>query len=681
MAPRTRWLPVVLIVTTVGLTYWPAQGGDFIWDDVPLIVHNPALRSFDDLAHKLFSPFWSTALDESREGKPARSYFRPLVTFSLILDYQLYGPNPRGFHLTNLLLHLAATLLVYVLARRMIRQDWPAWVAACAFALHPSRTESVVWISGRSDVLAAVFFLLALLLLIHALQRERPHLPLTLAAISFGAALLSKESSIVLPVIVLLWDLLDRDAREPRRLRRNLVSCHLPLVALATCFAAWRLWQGSTTIDATLAERLAQVVQAAGHYGMMLLNPYQPNPQIAPFYLARGPDGPTLAVGAVLILTLALCITYGVRRRLAWAWPLLVFAVLLLPVLNLVPLGLRCLVAERFLYLPFIGIALLVAFFLRAEEGRHKRIAFSLTLLLLASWGLASHLRCYDYQSSLRFWLAADATGRDNPLVQQMIAQALAERGERKAAEPWLERAHRNWVRLGQARDAWDAKLAWIDLRLSGAPDEQQDRLRTIQHELSALLPAPNQAERAIVLALLGSIASRLERDPLAVEYFAQSIALEPGRSLTHYKMAQAYGRALDLARARKAIARARELDPSAVRYRALELKLNGLEPQFASAALVHENSGGAASVRLSRARAEIYNALGAGRLYRLELERALRLEPKSLPEHLALIRYWASLGELKSAQEAFARSVAVLGPRQELRKLKAQLDTVSNSH
>ena len=131
-------------------------GYDLVWDDTLLIQQSWRLHHWHALPSLLTSHFWS-------EVGEASHYYRPLVTLTFFLDVQSWGLHPLGFHLTNVLAHAAVTLAVLAVARRTLDGEPAAAICALVFALHPLHTESVSFVSGRTDVLATLFFLLALL--------------------------------------------------------------------------------------------------------------------------------------------------------------------------------------------------------------------------------------------------------------------------------------------------------------------------------------------------------------------------------------------------------------------------------------------------------------------------------------------------------------------------------------
>ena len=143
---RLFYLKLILMVGLLGLAYVPVLECGFIWDDDAYVIHNSTLRDVDGLVR-----IWT-------QPRNLPQYY-PLVHTTFWLEYQTWGLEPVGYHVVNVLLHLAVALLWWVLLRRM---GLPcAWLAAMLFALHPVHVESVAWITERKNVLSGVFYLLA----------------------------------------------------------------------------------------------------------------------------------------------------------------------------------------------------------------------------------------------------------------------------------------------------------------------------------------------------------------------------------------------------------------------------------------------------------------------------------------------------------------------------------------
>jgi protein O-mannosyl-transferase len=214
-----RFFPALLALTTF-LVFLPALHNDWVnWDDASNFLENPSYRG---LGWAQLKWMWTTQL--------LRHYI-PLSWMTLGLDYQLWGMNPFGYHLGNVLLHTANAVVFYLLAVAIFKITipaeaqsaipWGALFAALLFAVHPLRVESVAWITERRDVLSGLFYLLAILAYVHAYRpggpMQRKYYWLCLA--SFTLALLSKEIVVTLPALLLLLDIypLRRLPASPRR--------------------------------------------------------------------------------------------------------------------------------------------------------------------------------------------------------------------------------------------------------------------------------------------------------------------------------------------------------------------------------------------------------------------------------------------------------------------------------
>lgn len=199
------FLPLMGALAALGV-YYNALSNDFIWDD-PIIVERQATAFLS--VKDIFLP---------PAGIPefGTHYYRPLVMLSFIIDKAIWGDSPFGLHLTVVLFHILNTILVFFLARfllrRFVHRDVGAFISSLIFAVHPIHTESVVWIAGRSDVMAALFFFLSLILYLkfreYSLFRHKAKNHwLVLSAVVFLLACLAKETSLAL---ILLLPIIDR---------------------------------------------------------------------------------------------------------------------------------------------------------------------------------------------------------------------------------------------------------------------------------------------------------------------------------------------------------------------------------------------------------------------------------------------------------------------------------------
>jgi hypothetical protein len=296
-------------------------------------------------------------------------YFRPLVVLSFALDRLVYGLHAWGYHLTNLIVHAATTLLVWRIARHALGAGFGAWAAAALFAIHPCHAGALDWISGRTDVLAGALFAAAL----YAHLESRPLRAasagrLALSGALFFGALLCKEMAVTLPAVVLLDGVL-RPRGEP--LARRLVAPAL-MGVLAVLYLVLRttLLGGFHPPPAPFAVHpgdpgfFAHIAMAPLLYLADLVLFVLPDPMVTyPFWLAH--PVALLALGALVVRMFITTVQRApdVRTR---AWALGWLAITILPVLAIT-------VGEHFLYLPSIGYCILVGSQLPASPARVDR--------------------------------------------------------------------------------------------------------------------------------------------------------------------------------------------------------------------------------------------------------------------------------------------------------------------
>jgi len=189
--------PGIIILVTIAL-YWNSLSGDFIWDDRGLILGNTTyLNNWKNLYEGFYKPFFGDT-----------PYYRPLLTGSFIFDYQLWGTEPFGYHFTNVILHSVNALLVYVFVFILVQQANIALWTSLLFTAHPVQSEAVAWISGRNDLLLAFFALISIVFYLRWRHYKRWRRPCAyiLFLLAYLAALFTKESGLVLPLLFVLAD-------------------------------------------------------------------------------------------------------------------------------------------------------------------------------------------------------------------------------------------------------------------------------------------------------------------------------------------------------------------------------------------------------------------------------------------------------------------------------------------
>lgn len=217
-----------LLVLTA-LTYHGVVRNGFVWDDAYVIVNNPAIDSFASAWRWVTEPEATSSLREAN--------YRPVLVASFALDVALWGRDPAGFHATNLAIHLAVVLLAFLLALRLWQHPWSAVAAAAVLALHPINAEAVNYVSARSSLLATALTLAALWVW-DVRERTGPKIARSAASLALGLlALGAKESAVILPLLIVIWDRLRAPANRPWR--ASLMSS-TPWWGLVAAYLAWR---------------------------------------------------------------------------------------------------------------------------------------------------------------------------------------------------------------------------------------------------------------------------------------------------------------------------------------------------------------------------------------------------------------------------------------------------------
>lgn len=394
--PVGPWAVVLVLLLATG-TYLNSLTYDFVWDDTVMLLGGPKLRDLRNLPQFFLSDF-TTLTSGALEGH----YYRPTLALTLALDTTFWGLHPALFHLTNILLHLGVTFLVNRLVLAMGARRDIALLATLLFAVHPVHVEVVAFVAARDNLLLGIGVLGCLLAYRRSDAPGRGRIAWGGAALAMQAfALLSKEAAVTLPALLVLSDLLhspvsDQPA-ERTTLRRALMRS-LPFWIVTVAFATFRFSQllsiaGDRLQGSGFWQRLPGSFELLARYVVLSLVPTH----MQPFYSLRRPES-FLSLWPALGLLLG----GGLVALLIWSWrraPLAAFAtawflVTISPVVDLVPLSPREMgLADRYLYLPSVGVSILLALgfaaLLGPTDGRRwpfrRPIAWgALTFLLIA---------------------------------------------------------------------------------------------------------------------------------------------------------------------------------------------------------------------------------------------------------------------------------------------------------
>ncbi len=521
-------LAVILALITLAC-YGPALQADFVAGDRQFILKNELAGDPGTALHSFIADYWSTL------GGESFVYYRPLTVLTHCLDTNLWGRSPAGHHATNVVFHLLVSLLVFALFLRLLPgRSVVCFAGALLFALHPIHTHSVVYVMGRTDVLAALFCLPCLLMLCrqHCTDTQR-----ALAALCYLAALLCKEIAVTMPLLYGLYCL----AAAPRPSRAQFLRTAVFLGAGLAAYLALRIaaiglgGSPETTITCALWQRSLLVFMTLGFYCAKLLLPlnlcYYSN-LVVPHAGMGAFDIVLIAAGAVCAALMLVFVRRGMAG-MALAW----IGITLLPVLNIIPLPV--LAKENYLYLPSVGFCLLAAMaldFLRRRLSTTVAAAVCAAIALL--YGMQLYLRTLDYRDPAAYLLSAVRAMRAVPPDEldttpyfegaknwftacRNLGYLFEERGEPERAEYWFLRA------LGYTARYFDPAYAAECRQALGELYVKQKRLAEARAQLEAALPGAAQPQK--VYNLLG-VCAAMRGDPASAEaFFMKALEIDPG--------------------------------------------------------------------------------------------------------------------------------------------------------
>ena len=426
--PKTARLFIPLIILAAILSYLNSLHNEFIWDDEDFILKNATVKDW----HRWPRVFTENMIQGARKGS---NFYRPLQSLTHGVDYIIWKDNPAGHHATNIIFHILASIAAY-LALRKIFSGEISFFTALFFAAHPAQTEAVAYVSGRSDPMAAFFVLLAIIFF------ERNVL---LSCLAFILALMSKESALIGPFLLMLYLLFKNKGIKPY------IKRMLPLVLIMVIYAAFRLTvlNFSNTIGGNLPQpfyyvplyiRFCTFLKTLPVYFGILLWPFGLHME-RQMSLARSIFEPQVFSG-LLILVSVFFIAYKMRRfNAVMLFSACWFFIALFPNSNLIPIN--ALIYEHWLYLPslgfFITIAWLIAEILRFAQDdpfirkktprgvKYISVLTAIVIVLFYIW--RTNERNKEWRDHISFYESAIKYAPDSGRLHNNLAMAYADKG------------------------------------------------------------------------------------------------------------------------------------------------------------------------------------------------------------------------------------------------------------
>lgn len=610
-------LPMCLLLfILVGLVYLPAIYNKFVYYDADYILNNSLIQSVKKMP-RLLTSFFPTDY---------RQTYRPVTALSYMMDYLVWKTNPMGYHITNILLHMLASILCYAFFWHITGKDIRTTLfSSVLFAIHPLLTESVAWISGRSGILGAVFLFSAFLMKAADPEENKQAIPykgagsdqtrdlsfifkkgwkigekffvpinLLLLPLFYLLGMLSWEYCIIFPGLFLAYDLIfNRDKfKDSGFLRQRLLGVYAPLAAMALLYVLIRTGvHGAAKIPALPSGLFnyskLQKPPVPSVFALYLLLSFYPRHLTLLHVLLPGLN---LWLSLVILLGFIACLVF-VCKKIRVAFFGLMF--LLLCILSLVIHPIDNLVAERMMYLGVSGFCLALGAVLsyisvQGKKGRSSSsgtLVMAIFLCLFAFYGIRSYTRNREWMDGLSFWTAETHLHPKAAYVQNNLGLSFYTSGMIPSAQGIFENtividplffpAYHNLARILIDTNRPDEAKKILDLageRGTKDNDTNYTNIALLYLELGQTFSAEKYLKKSVeinprnvsALSELGSLFFENGQYKQAIEYFTQALENVEGDARAVYlsNRGTAYYKSRDITKAVEDIEEALRLDP-----------------------------------------------------------------------------------------------------------------------
>jgi len=550
------WVCLFLVIIILGI-YWQVRNHTFVnFDDSSYILNNAHVRaglSFKGIA-------WAFSF-------PGFDYWHPMTWLSHMLDCHLYGLKAGMHHQISLILHILNSMLLFLVFKRMTGAIWRSAFVAAIFALHPMNVESVAWLAERKNVLSTFFWLLTMLSYIHYSKRPCVSRYMVMLFV-FTLGLMSKPMLVTLPFVLLLmdyWPLCRININHQKTIRSHhtdfqksftlhLVLEKVPLLILSvvaiflSSLAVHRLGIVISTASVPMQLRIKNALVSYVSYIIKMIWPHNlavfyPYPQTLPLWQVTG--------AGLLLICISFLVFRSVKSKpylaVGWLW----YVGTLFPLIGLFQAGLWPAVADRFTYVPFMGLFLIIAWGIPdlAVRWHYREIKLAIIVAALFSiLAMTTYLQVEYWKNGITLFKRALDVTYNNHIAHHKFGEALKLQNKPAAAakhysealriKPDFFATHlnlgillRDEGKLNEARDTFTRASRLKPNRAEpfyelGITLEKQGNFdAAIRHYLKALLLKPEYAKSH---NNLGIILARQKKDKEAIAHFYEAIRIDP---------------------------------------------------------------------------------------------------------------------------------------------------------
>ncbi len=562
---------MIAVALVAAFSYANTLSNGFALDDIRAIVENPLIRDLGNVGEVFRTNYWGAGIPGVTGIDPG--LYRPLTVLTYLLTYQVWGLEPGAYHAMNVVLHAAASVLVFVVALDILGSVAAGLAVAAIFAVHPIHTDAVASVVGRAEVLATLFFLLALWLARRARRGESESAPATrkplgvvsaalIVGVLYFLGLLAKETAVTLPALMLLDDWLHRDEllRSHGTTMRVLAVRYVPLGVGLLAYLALRShavgthaeWLGF--VGVSTGQRILTASRVLLEYVALFVFPrvLRADYWTADVPIAHSLFEPLVLASVVVWIAIAVLAATRMRRDRPFLLSVGWFFITILPVSNIfISIGVAK--AERILYLPSVGLCLLVGWgYLKLASGaRATWIPATAVAAIILALGLRTLRRNIDWKDNLTLALATLEASPRSPLMNAVAGKEYANRGD-------LERA----TRYSEVVVQETPNVAQGHLQLGKLFLDRGFMARGVTEYQEALRLDPSNVEAH---NNLGVIFLRTQQPDSAIPHFQASARANPNNAEPHINLGIVYSGVNRLPEAETELATALRLNPNSV--------------------------------------------------------------------------------------------------------------------
>jgi Tfp pilus assembly protein PilF len=431
---------IVFIITMAG--YVNNLGNGFIWDDEYLILYNSQIKSFSH-----FSNIFKTYVGYGSGN--VNNFYRPVQELSNMIDYFLWREDPMGFHLTNDILHSLAAVMVLFFVFYLTKSLFVSFVSAVLFGIHPINTEAVTYIAGRADSLFFFFFLLSIVCFIRygnkTILGKGGMWLYVVSLVSFVLSLLSKETSLILPLVILLYLFVILKGQVGQRAFSSLAKSWAGFAVIVVLYAMLR----SSALD--FARNMGPPVFASVplfarmftffkiilvYFGILIFPQGLHMERRIP--ISYSPFEPGALVGFIIVAFLVFVAFTTLRKNRIVSFSLFWFFLTLFPVSNIIPIN--SLLAEHWVYMPQIGLFIVIGMLLKTGAQKYlpskalKGIGMLALCGIMSLYFMGTVQRNTDWKDEITFFKATLKHQPNNSRLHLNLGNTYFEKGMKEEA-------------------------------------------------------------------------------------------------------------------------------------------------------------------------------------------------------------------------------------------------------